>query len=61
MRMKLQLLSEMAPVVKKSKANEEQNYFMIVIEPIKKDDDLDEDDWQGSVKKLSSKTRKLVN
>ena len=34
---------------------------MIVIEPLKKEDDLEEDDWQGTIKRLTQKTRKLVN
>ena len=45
---KLQILAAQAPVLAKTSKTEEQDVFMIVIDPIK-GDDYDDDTWHGTI------------
>ena len=57
---KLEILAEQAPLLAKQSKSDEQNVYMIVIEPVE-DEDYENEEWQGSIKELSNITQRQIN
>ena len=56
---KLEILAEQAPVLSRSNKNERQEVCMIVVVPIR-DEDFEEETWQGTIHELSYITKKQI-
>ena len=56
---KLEILAEQAPVLSQTSKTEELDVYMIVIEPIR-DEDYEEENWQGTINELSHITEKQI-
>ena len=61
-RSKLQILSELAPVIKEKndEVKEKLEIFMFVVRPTDSDRNNSSDTWNGSVSKITSVTRKQI-
>ena len=55
--MKLAILAEQAPALKQKSAQDEENVYMILVEPVA-DEDFESEGWQGTINELTRITRK---